>query len=123
MSAQHTPGPWHYEPEDSGDASVGIQSTPPYIYADPQGDGCVIEICTLSEPQRKADRDPLDEYDECIETIGDYRANARLIAAAPDLLAELIEVLEWARVEQAPLRAQEMASIQAVIAKATGSQS
>lgn len=47
-------------------------------------------------------------------------ANARLIAAAPNLLNELKEVLDWALVEKAPLREQEINSIRKVIAKAEG---
>ena len=49
-------------------------------------------------------------------------ANARLIAAAPDLLNELLSVLDWAVTERAPLRKQEIESIRKVIAKATGEQ-
>ena len=48
------------------------------------------------------------------------QANARLIAAAPDLLDELLSVLDWAVTERAPLREQEIESIRKVIAKATG---
>lgn len=47
-------------------------------------------------------------------------ADAHLIAAAPDLYAELAEVLEWAVSEKAPLRDQEIASIRAALAKARG---
>lgn len=46
-------------------------------------------------------------------------SDARLIAAAPDMLRELIEILEWAKVEKAPLRKQEIEHIAGVIAKAT----
>jgi len=46
--------------------------------------------------------------------------NAQLIAVAPEMLAELRNVLEWTRIEKIPLRAQEIASIERVIAKATG---
>ena len=49
-------------------------------------------------------------------------ANARLIAAAPDLLDELLSILDWAVTERAPLRNQEIKSIRKVIAKATGEQ-
>ena len=49
-------------------------------------------------------------------------ANARLIAAAPDLLNELLSILDWAVTERAPLRNQEIKSIRKVIAKATGEQ-
>ena len=51
-----------------------------------------------------------------------WDANARLIAAAPDLLDELLDVLDWAVTERAPLRKQEIESIRKVIAKATGEQ-
>ncbi len=49
-----------------------------------------------------------------------HTANAHLIAAAPELLFELRGVLEWARVEKAPLRQIEIDSIAALIAKAEG---
>lgn len=50
-------------------------------------------------------------------------ANACLIAAAPAMYEELREVLAWATTERAPLRDQEIASIRAVLRKATGSAS
>lgn len=49
-----------------------------------------------------------------------HDANARLIAAAPRMLAELREILDWALMERAPLREQEIRSIRAVIAEAEG---
>ena len=49
-------------------------------------------------------------------------ANANLLAAAPDLLDELLSVLDWAITERAPLRNQEIESIRKVIIKATGEQ-
>lgn len=48
------------------------------------------------------------------------RKKWQLEKAAPDMLNELSEILEWARTEKSPLRPQEMQSIQAVINKATG---
>jgi hypothetical protein len=53
----------------------------------------------------------------------EYQANARLIAAAPDLVEELRKVLEWATTERAPLRDAEISSIRAALAKAEGRQS
>lgn len=44
--------------------------------------------------------------------------NARLIAAAPRMLQELKEILAWAKEEGAPLRAQEIYSIEKVISLA-----
>ena len=52
----------------------------------------------------------------------EHAANVRLIAAAPDLLDELLSILDWAVTERAPLREQEIESIRKVIAKATGEQ-
>ena len=49
-------------------------------------------------------------------------ADAYLRAAAPDLLDELLSILDWAVTERAPLRNQEIESIRKVIAKATGEQ-
>jgi hypothetical protein len=103
--SKHTPGPWHYEPGDVGDDSVGIGPTAPYIYADPENDGNVVPICTMDTPARPTGQPPRDEYDECIESIGDERANARLIAAAPDLLEALRALLplaEFGAREQSP---------------------
>ena len=51
-----------------------------------------------------------------------FPEDGRLIAAAPELLDELLSVLDWAVTERAPLRNQEIESIRKVIAKATGEQ-
>ena len=70
----------------------------------------------------------IQEVAACGPTMADegygqqQEANARLIAAAPDLLDELLSVLDWAVTERAPLRKQEIESIRKVIAKATGEQ-
>jgi hypothetical protein len=117
MSA-HTPGPWLYEPADAGDESVGMQATPPYIFADPQGDGCVVPICTMDNPCRRADRPLADEYDEGIEWIGDYVANARLIAAAPEMLEALLAMQAF--IEGEPDAVEPFGLIRAAIANATG---
>jgi uncharacterized Zn finger protein (UPF0148 family) len=47
---------------------------------------------------------------------------ARRAELYPEMLNELIEIAEWARVERAPLRPQEIDSILRLIAKATGEQ-
>jgi hypothetical protein len=46
--------------------------------------------------------------------------NAKLILAAPDMLRELQDVLDWSRTEREPLGENEMDSIREAIAKATG---
>jgi len=95
---QHTKGTWRVVTEP-------IEGNPYWI-----GNGTEVS----SERGRIADcnRDGHRKQDEA-------QANAKLIAAAPDLLAELQEVLDWALTEKAPLRAQEIKSIRAAIAKAT----
>ena len=48
--------------------------------------------------------------------------DAPLILSAPDLLDELLSILDWAVTERAPLRNQEIESIRAAIAKTSGEQ-
>lgn len=89
-----TPGPWIFEPADRGDDSVGIAPSPPYVYADPDGDGNAYPVCTLDEPVRRVWRDPVDEYDECLESSGTVAGNAALIAAAPIMYTALAAILD-----------------------------
>lgn len=99
--SKHTPGPWLARidppPKKGRIASTRMQmvltSAPQSIAIDCTGSG---------------------------ETLIESEANAHLIAAAPELLSELRGVLEWARVEKAPLRQIEIDSIAALIAKAEG---
>jgi hypothetical protein len=92
--SEHTPGPW------KADANSGWFPWPEAI-------GIFSDCETVAWTTSMASARERDE------------ANARLIAAAPDMLRELIGILEWAKVEKAPLRAQEIKSITALIAKAT----
>ena len=85
----HTPGPWQYEPEDSGDDSVGMPGTPPYVYADPDGDANVYPVCQLEDPRRVRDGERRDEYDDGTEWAGTVKDNGRLIAAAPAMYRAL----------------------------------
>lgn len=48
--------------------------------------------------------------------------NKRRAECFPDLLKELKDILEWAVLERAPLRDQEISSIREAIRKATGEQ-
>ena len=65
--------------------------------------------------------DEVEMVAECYEgTEKSQKSNATFIASAPDMYAELEQVLEWARVEGAPLRTLEIESIERVLARARG---
>ncbi len=96
----HTNGKWIYDPGDTGDDSVGIGPTSPYIVAELNDGKDAVPICTLDEPRRSRGEAPKDEYDDGTETIGDLDANARLICAAPDMLAVLKLVAEWSALHE-----------------------
>ena len=114
-NSKHTPGPWrwtaNYEPAEL-EIDIGTYESPGY-WGNPTlmaGDVCVVgcdEYWILGG----------DKYDP------DGRANARLIAAAPDLLAAL-KVAEKAM--QADISGIDIGAsfeqIRAAIAKATGEQ-
>jgi len=82
-AATHTPGPWTVEPSDVGDASVGLAATPPTVFVGVPNDDRfrTVTVAIVSATTYGNDEDgyPL--------TFGNVDANARLIAAAPDLLA------------------------------------
>ena len=89
--AKHTPGPWRVET-----AAWGTQ-----IHA-----GHVCQVVYVAE--MGCDGEPKS---------GDDEANARLIAAAPDLLTQLIAMLNWSR---HPATAVPRAAAEVAIARATG---
>ena len=93
---KHTPGEWRVRNNSIGG---------PFVSSD---NGTIADVRTFGGVHVGGHQHP--------ETI----ANARLIAAAPDMLDELLFVLDWAVTERGPLRKQEIESIRAVIAKATG---
>lgn len=74
--------------------------------------------CGIHNPNKA----PTKAQIEAKENYKKQKAKWRLERAAPDLLKELSDILEWACTEKAPLRPQEIRSIQAVIYKATGSE-
>ena len=94
MSAQHTPGPWR----SSGSLTIYIEAR--------LGDGWIQEVCSVGPTE--ADKG----YGE------QQQANARLIAAAPDLLEALQAVLANSLDSKGLADAHKQA--RAAIAKATG---
>ena len=92
--AAHTPGPWIFEPHNAfGTTFLGEQW--PFGY-----------ISTAHPPVPIFGMDPVLEY-----SVGELEANARLIAAAPDLLA----ALEWLHLGKG-----KPVDVAAAIAKARG---
>lgn len=118
MKNQHTPGPWKCQNEDGkwlgnhddwsasydGDNSTGVETTLPIV----AGDGTTVAIAVYQNTS-------FDDDEE-------LEANARLIAAAPDLLEALVQLNADARYarggDEKALAAHERA--RAAIAKATG---
>ena len=95
---QHTPGPWHI-----CEVSAGLNRSP--LIRDAQGMALAEAFRPNNSQASHINRD----------------ANARLIAAAPELLAALQAALPfWARTESF---GPELALARAAIAKATGVQS
>ena len=94
MSAQHTPAPWSVEVDHSSNAPEFIRT---YV------DGEMYDLASVL----------------CDET-GNATANARLIAAAPDLLAALQNVAACFDANDPDSMANAMADARAAIAKATG---
>jgi hypothetical protein len=87
MSAQHTPGPWSLHPYGAGESLVvGDDTSKPWIswkYSVGLGSKIITEVSACSDGGQGYPRP--DNKPEC-------EANARLIAAAPELL-EMLEVI------------------------------
>jgi hypothetical protein len=104
METKHTPGPWEYERMLLGASEdrrsgfvVNRQETAP--------DGWSTRICDMRCSPEKG-------FAEC-------EANAQLIAAAPELLAALIGMREWARRVKGPNPGMEVYAAICAIEKAT----
>lgn len=96
----HTPGEWFLDPGDKGDSSVGLPGWMPFVYANqPNGDPFV--LCTLHVPGYRVEPDPGNEYDDGIREAGDIVANGLVMAAAPELLAALVQIVrDWDSVSE-----------------------
>ena len=99
MTTQHTPGPWKIG-EITGGQDGGI-----WAEIDGQGHSGIAQVVWKMEDDERTPR---------------CEANARLIAAAPDLLEALQQISDYARTD-GDIIAQHLAGIaRAAIAKTTG---
>lgn len=104
MTVKHTPGPWVYPTDGTGAPDLLIFSSVKPKNATSEYGPCVAQVRM---------------HDVVVGFIrkGEYEANARLIAAAPDLLEALKLVLQHGRIDNSEER---MNVVSAAIAKATG---
>lgn len=100
MKTEHTPGPWRVGKTKEGDCRIYSDSCMHAIARTYGPDLNGIGVCALTGPKNKAD--------------------ARLIAAAPDLLAALKGILAVASVRIDDPRIDQWVDAQRAIAKAEG---
>lgn len=104
METKHTPGPWEFSTSPEGwsfTIHISQEDGAPYTtgYSDV---GYIIQTCRGEEESTQM-------------------ANARLIAAAPELLEALCEATAWLHAHKHTLCAQSICDqVDAAIAKATG---
>lgn len=107
---KHTPGPW---------VAYGLESRSPYVCADDGKKWDNPEICNLFN-----DVTPVDSVSgQWLEPLPNAAANARLIAAAPDMLDLLYHALpcvEESEEFDKPTRPKLSAQIRALIKKIEG---
>ena len=111
QTVKHTPGPWHVAGSRADERD--------FIVAESTGN-------TVCEPNIEAYGSPND-FDPNVRRIGlaEAKANARLIAAAPELLTALADLWEWASEARTHLTSDPVpdglgAAVLAAIAKAEG---
>jgi hypothetical protein len=113
----HTPGPWF----------VGAWTGQCHLDHRHDGGSCKYDYTLMAGDEYWRRHVSAGDAAKPLQIVGvdDYgpslsEADARLIAAAPDMLRELKSILEWAVYEHSPLMPAEIASIKATIAKAEG---
>jgi hypothetical protein len=115
----HTPGPWEVEPLEPGRKYYGTKVR---LNAD-----SVVEVWTNSGPMKASEREIANGWEpdhgfDHVESATDL-ANARLIAAAPELLEALKQLLDYTAACEGMLNASEAGQCKkarAAIAKAEG---
>ena len=105
--AKHTPGPWSFEFSDYGGYDC-MWSVHRVTAASGE------EVAQIHTLQRSAKATHEEPHAECPTQL----ANARLIAAAPELLESLIDALGW--LESAIDCEADLSGIEDAITKATG---
>lgn len=102
MNAQHTPGPWHYSHREGADGMYRTE-----VFSEQHGG-----IATCNWTPKHCGNGVTATYRE---------ANARLIAAAPDLLVALQSLVNMdVSYQRGPKVAEAVEGARAAIAKATG---
>lgn len=106
--SKHTPGPW---------IACGLESRSPYVCADDGKKWDNAEICNLFN-----DVTPIDSVSgQWLEPIPNAVANARLIAAAPELLQALLHVMPHVGTNYSGQQRHDILEpVRAAIAKARG---
>ena len=100
MSAEHTPGPWQFA--EAGSWKDGVRTSKEYFVRRPDDD-----VAIASEILNPEDSTPSE-------------ANARLIAAAPELLAALEVCVD--ELKRNGIQSESIQDARAAIAKAKGGQ-
>lgn len=105
MTAKHTPGPWAVLPEEADKDYLRIRGTRL---------GCRYKVANVHMPRLWESHDVLRDHENA-----ESWANARLIAAAP----ELLEALQFVMTAFGEQLSTAFEQAQAAIAKATGDES
>lgn len=78
-----TKRPWHHEPSDSGDSSVGLDGYGASVYAMRDGSDDPIEVADMKYPAFKVE--PQDEFDDGTRYDGSQDDNGAYLAASANL--------------------------------------